>query len=129
MSMTESRFALTHEKLTAIPLTFREDLFAGQVVLVSGAGSGLGKAAARSSLLFVSRAFVDAGGPQRLGLERTAVAVANTRGGIGKHSMIHNSATPHIEVDAETYEVRADGQLLTCPPATVLPMAQRYFLF
>ena len=55
--------------------------------------------------------------------------VANTRGGIGKRSMIHNDATPVIEVDAETYEVRADGVLLTCEPATVLPMAQRYFLF
>ncbi len=53
----------------------------------------------------------------------------NTRGGIGKASMILNTATPHIEVDPETYEVRADGELLTCEPATVLPMAQRYFLF
>ena len=57
------------------------------------------------------------------------VAVENTRGGISKKSMVHNSATPHIEVDAETYEVRADGELLTCAPAEVLPMAQRYFLF
>jgi urease subunit alpha len=57
------------------------------------------------------------------------VAVANTRGGIGKRSMVLNDATPQIEVDAETYEVRADGNLLTCAPATVLPMAQRYFLF
>jgi urease subunit alpha len=55
--------------------------------------------------------------------------VANTRGGIGKAAMIHNDATPVIEVDAETYEVRADGALLTCEPATVLPMAQRYFLY
>ncbi len=50
-------------------------------------------------------------------------------GGIGKAAMIHNSATPKIDVDPETYEVRADGELLTCEPATVLPMAQRYFLF
>ena len=57
------------------------------------------------------------------------VAVTNTRGGIGKRAMIHNDATPKIEVDPETYEVRADGELLTCEPATVLPMAQRYFLF
>jgi len=57
------------------------------------------------------------------------VPVSNTRGGISKKSMIHNDATPVIEVDAETYEVRADGVLLTCEPATVLPMAQRYFLF
>jgi urease subunit alpha len=55
--------------------------------------------------------------------------VENTRGGITKASMIHNSAMPHLEVDPETYEVRADGELLTCEPATVLPMAQRYFLF
>jgi urease subunit alpha len=55
--------------------------------------------------------------------------VSNTRGGISKKSMIHNSATPDIEVDPETYEVRADGELLTCAPAEVLPMAQRYFLF
>ena len=54
---------------------------------------------------------------------------SNTRGGIGKASMIHNNAMPHLEVDPETYEVRADGELLTCEPATVLPMAQRYFLF
>jgi len=55
--------------------------------------------------------------------------VRDTRAGIGKRSMIHNDATPHIEVDPETYEVRADGVLLTCEPADVLPMAQRYFLF
>jgi urease subunit alpha len=77
----------------------------------------------------VSRAFVENAGAKRLELERSAVAVENTRGGIGKHSMVLNSATPHIEVDPETYEVRADGELLTCAPATVLPMAQRYFLF
>ena len=65
----------------------------------------------------------------RLGLGKALVAVENTRGGIGKASMIHNSATPVIEVDPETYEVHADGELLTCEPAEVLPMAQRYFLF
>jgi urease subunit alpha len=90
---------------------------------------GIGTAAARSSMLFVSRAFLDNGGARRLDLERSLVAVENTRGGIGKHSMVLNSATPHIVVDAETYEVRADGELLTCAPASVLPMAQRYFLF
>ena len=89
--------------------------------------AGLGKAAARSSLLFVSKAFL--GNSQARHLERRLAAVENTRGGIGKQSMIHNSATPHIEVNPETYEVRADGELLTCEPATVLPMAQRYFLF
>ena len=89
----------------------------------------LGSAGTHSSLLFVSAAFIDDGGPARLGLNRKAVAVRNTRGGIGKRDMVHNDATPHIDVDPETYEVRADGTLLTCAPATVLPMAQRYFLF
>jgi urease subunit alpha len=56
-------------------------------------------------------------------------AVENTRGGISKASMMLNDATPHMEVDPETYEVRADGELLTCEPAAVLPMAQRYFCF
>jgi urease subunit alpha len=65
----------------------------------------------------------------KLGIAKTLVAVENTRGGISKKSMIHNGATPRIEVDPETYEVKADGELLTCEPAEVLPMAQRYFLF
>ncbi len=62
-------------------------------------------------------------------MQKKLVAVENTRGKISKKSMIHNDATPAIEVDPETYEVRADGELLTCAPAEVLPMAQRYFLF
>jgi urease subunit alpha len=78
---------------------------------------------------FVSQASLDAGLAQRLGVAKNLVAVKNTRGGISKKSMILNDLTPHIEVDPETYEVRADGELLTCEPATVLPMAQRYFLF
>ena len=65
----------------------------------------------------------------KLGVDKQLVPVTNTRGGIGKAAMIHNSATPLIEVDPETYEVHADGELLTCEPATILPMAQRYFLF
>ena len=74
------------------------------------------------------------GGGQRawrskLGIDKELVAVENTRGGISKKSMIHNDATPNIEVDPETYEVRADGELLICEPAKELPMAQRYFLF
>jgi urease subunit alpha len=88
-----------------------------------------GRALVESSLLFVSGAALDAGLGHALGLTRPLVAVANTRGGIGKKSMIHNDATPKIEVDPETYEVRADGDLLICEPAEVLPMAQRYFLF
>ncbi|WP_371008522.1 urease subunit alpha [Mesorhizobium sp. RCC_202] len=88
-----------------------------------------GKALTNSSVTFVSRAAFDAGLQARLGVDKAMVAVENTRGGIGKHSMVLNDATPHVEVDPETYEVRADGELLTCEPATVLPMAQRYFLF
>jgi urease subunit alpha len=88
-----------------------------------------GRARTNSSVTFVSQASLDAGLAGRLGVAKELVAVQNTRGGIGKASMIHNSLTPQIEVDPETYEVRADGELLTCEPATVLPMAQRYFLF
>ncbi|MEJ0019861.1 MAG: urease subunit alpha [Acetobacteraceae bacterium] len=88
-----------------------------------------GRALAEHCLTFVSGAALDAGIGKALGLQRRLVPIANTRGGISKKSMIHNDATPVIEVDAETYEVRADGVLLTCEPATVLPMAQRYFLF
>ncbi|RUX19568.1 urease subunit alpha [Mesorhizobium sp. M2A.F.Ca.ET.042.01.1.1] len=88
-----------------------------------------GKALTNSSVTFVSKAALDAGLRDKLGVDKAMVAVENTRGGIGKHSMVLNDATPHVEVDPETYEVRADGELLTCEPATVLPMAQRYFLF
>ncbi|MER8909937.1 urease subunit alpha [Mesorhizobium sp. M0854] len=88
-----------------------------------------GKAMTNSSVTFVSKAALDTGLRGRLGIDKQMVAVENTRGGIGKHSMVLNDATPHVEVDPETYEVRADGELLTCEPATVLPMAQRYFLF
>jgi urease subunit alpha len=80
-------------------------------------------------VVFASKAAMKAGLGKKLGIEKQLVAVTNTRGGISKKSMIHNDATPDIEVDAETYEVRADGELLTCAPAEVLPMAQRYFLF
>jgi urease subunit alpha len=89
----------------------------------------LGGALAASCITFVSGAALETDIGQRLGLRRHLAAVSDTRGGIGKRSMIHNDATPNIEVDAETYEVRADGVLLTCEPAMLLPMAQRYFLF
>jgi urease subunit alpha len=89
----------------------------------------LGRALPASCLTFVSAFAMDEGIAHTLGLTRRLAPICNTRGGIGKASMIHNSATPAIEVDAETYEVRADGVLLTCEPARVLPMAQRYFLF
>jgi len=88
-----------------------------------------GRALAESCVTFVSVAALDAELGAKLGLSRRLVAVRNTRGGIGKRDMIHNDAMPVIEVDPETYEVRADGVLLTCEPAAILPMTQRYFLF
>jgi urease subunit alpha len=88
----------------------------------------VGKALTASSLVFVSKAAARSSLRNRLGVDKRFVAVEKTRK-IGKKDMIHNSATPEIEVDPETYEVRADGELLTCAPADVLPMAQRYFLF
>src|SRR5262249_34837803 len=88
-----------------------------------------GKALTATSLVFTSKAAVAANLGRKLGVDKKLVAVKNTRGGISKKSMVHNGATPNIEVDPETYEVRADGELLTCAPAEVLPMAQRYFLF
>jgi len=91
--------------------------------------AGFGRLVTSSSIVFTSQAALDADLPHRLGTTKKMVAVSNTRGAIGKRSMIHNAAMPKIEVDPETYEVRADGELLTCEPATVLPMAQRYFLF
>lgn len=87
-----------------------------------------GKALTASSLVFVSQAALDAGLRETLGVEKELVAVSGTRT-IGKRDMVHNGATPAITVDPETYEVTADGELLTCEPAEVLPMAQRYFLF
>ena len=87
-----------------------------------------GKARTGTSLTFVSQASLDAGLAGRLGVAKTLMAVKNTRT-IGKKDMVHNDATPDIQIDPETYEVRADGELLVCEPATSLPMAQRYFLF
>ena len=79
--------------------------------------------------VLLERRAVSAGLAKKLGIDKKLYAVENTRGGISKKSMIHNGATPKIEVNPETYEVRADGELLTCAPAEVLPMAQRYFMF
>ena len=87
-----------------------------------------GKAMAASCVTFVSQAAIDGGVKDRLGLSRTVLPVINTRN-IGKASMKLNDACPDIRVDPETYEVRADGELLTCEPATELPLAQRYFLY
>jgi urease subunit alpha len=88
-----------------------------------------GRCLTQSSLLFVSQLSVDAGIGARYDLSRPLETVRNVRSGISKKSMVLNDAMPKIEVDPETYEVRADGRLLTCEPAQVLPMAQRYFLF
>ncbi|MFA6964796.1 urease subunit alpha [Bosea sp. (in: a-proteobacteria)] len=88
-----------------------------------------GKAVTSTSLVFVSQAAMANGLRKRLGTEKEMVAVENTRGGISKKSMIHNDATPDIQIDPETYAVVADGELLVCEPAKELPLAQRYFLF
>jgi urease subunit alpha len=87
-----------------------------------------GGAIAKTSLTFVSQAGLAAGIKERYGLAKGLSAVKNIRQ-VRKQHLIHNSYLPKMEIDAQTYTVRADGQLLTCEPATVLPMAQRYFLF
>jgi len=87
-----------------------------------------GGACGATSVSFVSQAALTAGNLASLGLGKQLVAVRNTRN-ICKGDLVHNDYQPHIDVDPQTYEVRADGQLLTCEPATVLPLAQRYFLF
>ena len=88
-----------------------------------------GRSRLLSAVTFVSGAALQADIAGRFGLARELVAVRNCRSGIGKRSMVHNATLPKIEVDPETYEVRADGVLLVCEPAKVLPMAQRYFMF
>ena len=87
-----------------------------------------GGAVARGSLTFVSQAGLSAGIKTNFGLAKTLSAIKNTSG-IQKQHMVHNAYLPTMEIDAQTYAVRAGGQLLTCGPATSLPMAQRYFLF
>ena len=87
-----------------------------------------GNSVKHSAVCFVSAAAQADGIGDKLGLSKQTIAVENTRN-IGKSHLIHNTATPYMEVNPETYEVRADGELLTCEPATELPMAQRYFLF
>jgi urease subunit alpha len=88
----------------------------------------LGGARHATSVTFISGAAMEAGVPKRLGLAKRAVVVRGTRA-VGKRDLVLNDALPVIEVDPQTYEVRADGQLLTAEPASVLPLAQRYFLF
>ena len=99
-----------------------------QPVLYRPMFGSFGGATAATSVTFISKAALSVGLPQKLGLQKRAAAVRDCRR-IGKKDMIHNDATPKIEVDSETYEVRVDGELIGCDPATVLPLAQRYFLF
>ena len=99
-----------------------------QPVLYRPMFGSYGAALPSTSLIFVSAAAMRAGVPAQLGLKKRAVAVKNCRS-ISKRDMVNNALLPRMEVDAETYEVRADGELLTCEPASILPMAQRYFLF
>ncbi len=87
-----------------------------------------GTAPAAGAVTFVSQRGLDGGVAGRVGTRRTYLAVRNCRA-IGKRDMVHNDALPHIEVDPTTYQVRADGELLTCEPAETLPLAQRYALF
>jgi urease subunit alpha len=88
-----------------------------------------GKAISSTSLTFVSQAAIDAGLPSALGVSKKLVAVGNTRSGISKADMVRNDKTPVIDVDPETYVVKADGEILVCEPAQELPMAQRYFMY
>jgi urease subunit alpha len=90
--------------------------------------ASFGTALATTSVLFTSQAAKERGITEQLRLRKRAIAVGQTRQ-LSKRDLKLNTALPRIEVDPETYEVRADGELLTCQPATVLPMAQRYFLF
>src|SRR5262249_18418552 len=99
-----------------------------QPVLFRPMFGSYGGALQHTSRLFVSAAAMEAGLPASLGLKKRPIAVRNCRN-ISKRDMINNDALPQVEVDPETYEVRADGQLLICEPASILPMAQRYFLF
>jgi urease subunit alpha len=99
-----------------------------QPVLYRPMFGSFGKATAATSITFLSRAAADSGLARQLGLKKIVAAVSNCRQ-IGKKDMVHNSAAPKMEVDPETYEVRVDGKVITCEPASVLPLAQRYFLF
>jgi urease subunit alpha len=91
--------------------------------------AAFGKALTATSVVFTSEAAIEGKLAKRTGTEKQLIAVENTRGKISKKSMIHNDATPDIQIDSETYRVTADGELLVCEPAKSLPMAQRYFMF
>ena len=99
-----------------------------QPVLYRPMFGSFGSATAATSITFISQAASAARLPEKLGLKKIVAPVRNCRS-IGKKNMLHNSATPNIEVDPETYQVHVDGELMTCEPARSLPLAQRYFLF
>jgi urease subunit alpha len=99
-----------------------------QPVLYRPMFGSFGGATAETSVTFLSQAAISASVPQKLGLKKVIRSVKNCRR-IGKKDMVHNDAMPKIDVDPETYEVRVDGELITCEPARELPLAQRYFLF
>ncbi|HWY06601.1 MAG TPA: urease subunit alpha [Candidatus Acidoferrales bacterium] len=99
-----------------------------QPVLYRPMFGSFGTATSTTAITFVSQAAMTSGLPAKLGLKKLVRPVSKCRR-IGKKDMVHNSATPNIEVDPETYEVRVDGKMITCEPARVLPLAQRYFLF
>lgn len=99
-----------------------------QPVFYKNMFGAFGKAVQATSITFVSKAAIEAGSLEGLNLEKTILPVENCRN-IGKSDMILNDAAPQIDVDPETYEVRVDGELITCEPLSELPMAQRYFLF
>src|SRR5438270_10426547 len=99
-----------------------------QPVLYRPMFGSFGGATAETSVTFLSQAAISASVPQKLGLKKIIKSVKNCRR-IGKKDMVHNDAMPKIDVDPETYEVRVDGELITCEPARELPLAQRYFLF
>jgi urease subunit alpha len=99
-----------------------------QPVLYRPMFGAFGKAKSSIAYTFLSQAALESGVPKRLGLQKMMAGVEKCRT-VGKKDMVHNSAMPKLEVDPESYEVRADGELLTCEPAKELPMAQRYFLF
>jgi urease subunit alpha len=99
-----------------------------QPVLYRPMFGSYGSVPAQTSIIFQSQRAMELNLPQKMGLKKVAKAVSNCRQ-VGKKDMLHNSSTPSIEVDPETYEVRVDGSVITCEPAVRLPLAQRYFLF
>ena len=99
-----------------------------QPVIYRNMFGAFGKALTKTCVTFVSQASLDRGIAKEYQLEKTLIAVKNCRN-IGKKDMIHNDKTPEITVNPENYEVRVDGEIITCEPIAVLPLAQRYFMF